>query len=64
MIKKGRATTAIYHDFFSRVEFSYDDFSSICGKVWAEPYNYIVIGKTENRNIDGKLRIDWDRRIL
>ena len=28
--ERGRATTAIYHDFFSRVELSYDDFSSIC----------------------------------
>ena len=43
--QRGRATTAIYHDFFSRVEPSYDDFSSICEKVWADPYNYMVIGK-------------------
>ena len=61
---KGRATTDIYHDFFSRVELSYDDFSSICEKVCAETYNYIVIRKTKKRNIDDKLRINWDRRIL
>ena len=60
--QRGRAT-AIYQDFFSRVELSYDDFSSIFEKVWAEPYNYIVIDKTKNRNINGKLRINWDRRI-
>ena len=41
--QRGRATTAIYHDFFNRAELSYDDFSNICKKVWEEPYNYIVI---------------------
>ena len=60
--QKSRATKAIYQDFFSRVELSYDDFSSICEKVWAEPYNYFVIDKTKNRNINGKLRINWSRR--
>ena len=60
--QRGRAT-AIYQDFLRRVELSYDDFSSICEKVWAEPYNYIVIDKTKNRNINGKLRINWDRII-
>ena len=49
--------------FFNRVELSYD-FSSICEKVWAELYKYIVIDKTKNRNFNGKLRINWDRRIL
>ena len=62
--QRDRATAAIYQDFFSRVEFGYDDFSSICEKVWAEPYNNIVIDKNKNRNIDGILRINWDRRIL
>ena len=37
--QKGRITTAIYHDFFNRAELSYDDISSICEKVWEEPYN-------------------------
>ena len=32
--------------------------------VWAEPYNSIVIDKTKNRNIYGKLRINWDRRFF
>ena len=62
--QRGRATTAIYRDFSSRLELSYDDISSICEMVWAEPYNYIVIDKTKNRNFDGKLRINWDRRFL
>ena len=48
--QRGRATTAIMHDFLSRVELSYDDFSSACEKVWAEPQKYIVIDKTKNRN--------------
>ena len=62
--QRGRATTAIYHDFFSRVELSHDDFSSVCENVWVEPYNYIVIYKTKTRNIDDKLGINWGRRIL
>ena len=62
--QRGRATTAIDHVFFCRVELSYGDFSSICEKVCAQPYNSIVINKTKNRNIDGKLRSNWDRRAL
>ena len=50
--QRGRATTAIYHDLFNRAELSYDDFSSICEKVWEEPNNYIVIDKS-NSNIYG-----------
>ena len=29
-----------------------------------EPYNYIVIDTTKNKNINGNLRINWDRRVL
>ena len=32
--------------------------------VWKEPYNYIVSDITKNKNINGKLRINWDRRVL
>ena len=62
--QRSGATTAIYHDFFKRAELSYDDFSFICEKVWQEPYKYIVIEKSKNRNINGKLRINWDWRNL
>ena len=62
--QRGRATTAIYHDFFNRAELSYDDFSSICENVWEEPYNYMVIRNSKNRNINGKLRIKWVWRVL
>ena len=62
--QKGRATTAIYHDFYNRAELSYDNFSSICEKLWAEPYNYIVIDKSKNRNINDKLRIYRVWRVL
>ena len=58
-----KATTAIYHDFFNRAEFLYG-FSSICEKVWEEPYNYIVIDKSKNININDELRINWDWRVL
>ena len=43
--QRGRATTAIYHDFSNRAELSYDDFIGICEKVWEEPYNNIFIDK-------------------
>ena len=36
----------------------------ICNKVWKEPYNYIVIEITKIKNINGKLGIIWDRKIL
>ena len=51
-------------DFFTNVELSYNDFANICNKVWKEPYNYVVIDITKNKNINGKLRINWDRRVL
>ena len=62
--QRGRATTAIYHYFFSRAELSYDDFCSIYEKVLEEPYNYIVIEKSKKRKFNGKLRINWDWRAL
>ena len=55
---------SIYQDFFNNVELSYNDFANICNKVWKEPYNYIFIDITKNKNINGKLRINWDRRVL
>ena len=62
--QRGKALISIYQDFFNNVELSYNDFANICNKVWKEPYNYIVIDKTKNKNINGKLRINWDRRVL
>ena len=55
---------SIYQDFFNNVELSYNDFANICNKLWKDPYNYIVIDITKNKNINGKLRINWDRRVL
>ena len=62
--QRGKALISIYQDFFNNVELSYNDFANICNKVWKEPYNYIVIDITKNKNINGKLRINWDRRVL
>ena len=39
-------------------------YANISNKVWKEPYNYIVIDISKYRNINGKLRINWDRRVL
>ena len=55
--QRGRGTSAIYHDFFNRAQISCDDFDSVCEKVWEEPYNYIVIDKSKNRNINGKQKL-------
>ena len=55
---------SIYQDFFNNIELSYNDFANICNKVGKEAYNYIVIDITKNKNINGKLRTNWDRRVL
>ena len=62
--QRGKVLISIYQDFFNNVELSYNDFANICNKVWKEPYNYIIIDITKNKNINGKLRINWDRKIL
>ena len=62
--QRGKVLASIYQDFFNNVELSYNDFANICNKVWREPYNYIVIEITKNKNINGKLRIKWDGKIL
>ena len=60
----GKAVTAIYYDHFTGSQLSYNDFRNICEKVWSSPYNYIVIDKSKNRFDCGKLRINWDWRVL
>ena len=62
--QRGKVLISIYQDFFNNVEHSYKDFANKCNKVWKEPYNYIVIDKTKNKNINGKRRINWHRRVL
>ena len=60
----GKVLTSIYQDFFNNVELSYSDCTSICDKEWKEPFNYIVIDISKNKNNNGKLRINWDWRVL
>ena len=62
--ERGKVLASIYQDFFNNCELSYIDFANICNKVWKELYNCIVIDITKNKNINGKLRINWDRRVL
>ena len=62
--QRGKVLISIYQDIFNNVELSYNDFANISNKVWKEPCNYIVIGITKNKNINCKLRINWDRRVL
>ena len=62
--QRGKVLISIYQDFFNNVELSCNDFAKICNNLWKEPCNYIVIDITKNKNINGKLRINWDRRVL
>ena len=62
--QRGKVLASIYQDFFNNIELSYKDFANICNKVWKEPYNCIVIDITKIKKINGKLRINWDRRVL
>ena len=62
--QRSKVLISIYQDFFNNVELSYNDFANICNKVWKEPYNYIVIDISKNKNVNGKLRINWNRRVL
>ena len=62
--QRGKDPISIYQDFFNNVELSYNDFANVCYRVWKELYNFIVIDITKNKNINGKLRNNWDRRNL
>ena len=62
--QRGKVLISIYQGFFNNVELSYNDFANICNKVWKEPYNYIVIDISKVKNFIGKLRINWDQRVL
>ena len=62
--QRDKVLASIYQDFFNTVELSYIDFANISNKVWKEPYNYIVIDITKNKSINGKLRNNWDRKLL
>ena len=62
--QRGKVLASIYQDFFNNVELNFDELANICIKVWKEPYNYIVIDLTKKRNIIGKIRVNWDRRVL
>ena len=62
--QRSKVLISIYQDFLNKVELSYNDFANKCNNVWKEPYNYIVINITKNKNINGKLRINWERRVL
>ena len=61
--QRGKVLISIYQDSFINVELSYNGFANISNKVWKEPYNYIVIDITKKKNINGKLRFNWDCRV-
>ena len=61
--QRGKVLISICQDFSNNVEISYNDFANLC-KLWKVPYNYFVIDITKNKIINGKLRINWDRRVL
>ena len=48
--ERSKVLASIYQDFFNKTE---NDFSNKCNKAWKEPYNYIAIDITKNKNING-----------
>ena len=56
----GKAVTATYYDHFTRSQLCYNFLVIIRSR----PYNYIVIDKSKKRYDCGKLRINWDWRLL
>ena len=62
--QRGKVLTPIYQDFFNNVALRYHDFANICKKIWKETYHFVVIDLSKNKNINGKLRINWYRRVL
>ena len=62
--QRGNVLHPIYKDFFNDIELDYKDFAIITTKVRKEPYNYLVLDVSKNRNINGKLRINWDRKVF
>ena len=47
--QRGKVLTSIYQGFFNNVEPIYTNFTSICNKVWKEPYYYFVIDISKNK---------------
>ena len=49
---RGKALKSIYQDFFNDAELDYKDFTKLCNDVWREPYNYLIIDISRNKNIN------------
>ena len=62
--QRGEVLTSIYQHFLNNADLSYNDFANIFNKELKEPYNYIVIDISKSKNINGKLKTTWDRRVL
>ena len=62
--QRGHVLQTIQRDFLNDDENKYKDFSKICKKVWKAPYNYLVLDESKNSNVNGRLRINWDKRVL
>ena len=62
--QRGKTLTSIYQDFFNEAELTYKDFFNLCNEVWRESYNNIVIDISQNKNIKGKLAVNWDLKVL
>ena len=62
--QRGKALISIHQDFFNDAELDYKDFTKLFNEVWRNQCNYLVIDMSKNKNINGKLRINWDRRVL
>ena len=56
--RTGNVLQSIHRDCFNNAELSYSYFTSICNKVWKEPFNYIFVDMSRDKNIYCKLRIN------
>ena len=62
--QRGIVLHRLYSYFFKETEIDYREFDTITTKVWGEPHNYLVFDLSKNNNNNGKLRINWDRRVF
>ena len=62
--QRGDVPYPLYKDLLNEVELVYNDFAILTTKVLKEPYNYLVLDVSKNRKFNGKLRINWDRKVF
>ena len=62
--QRGSVVYPLYKDFFNETELSNNEFVNICTKVWKQRYSYLVLDESKHGDIHGRLKINWDKRVL